>query len=113
MFANIIDTYVLSISPDKARKGVIYAPRTGVYALVEISERTFTRLNVNKWVRYSFIKIPVHTFHSFVSFANKHWCTLVTIVQLLSANLNYKQRLSNVMELQLYDSRFVSYCLSV
>jgi len=33
----------LAISPDKARKGVIYPPKTGIYALVGISERTFTR----------------------------------------------------------------------
>jgi len=32
------------ISPDKARKGVIYPLKTGIYALVGISERTFTRL---------------------------------------------------------------------
>jgi len=32
-----------SISPDKARKGVIYPPKTGIYAQVGISERTFTR----------------------------------------------------------------------
>jgi len=32
-----------SISPDKARKGVIYPLKTGIYALVGISERTFTR----------------------------------------------------------------------
>jgi len=31
------------ISPDKARKGVIYPLKTGIYALVGISERTFTR----------------------------------------------------------------------
>jgi len=31
------------ISPDKARKGVIYPLKTDIYALVEISERTFTR----------------------------------------------------------------------
>ena len=31
------------ISPDKARKGVIYPLKTGIYALVRISERTFTR----------------------------------------------------------------------
>jgi len=34
---------ISSISPDKARKGVIYPLKTGIYALVEISERTFTR----------------------------------------------------------------------
>ena len=33
------------IGPDKARKGVIYPLKMGIYALVEISERTFTRLN--------------------------------------------------------------------
>ena len=33
------------IGPDKARKGVIYPLKTGIYALVEISERTFTRSN--------------------------------------------------------------------
>ena len=33
----------LTISPDKARKGVIYPLKKGIYALVEISERTFTR----------------------------------------------------------------------
>jgi len=32
-----------SISPDKARKGVIYPLKTGIYALVGISERTYTR----------------------------------------------------------------------
>jgi len=31
------------ISPDKARKGVIYPLKTGIYALVGITERTFTR----------------------------------------------------------------------
>ena len=31
------------ISPDKARKRVIYPLKTGIYALVRISERTFTR----------------------------------------------------------------------
>ena len=31
------------ISPDKARKGVIYTLKKGIYALVEISERTFMR----------------------------------------------------------------------
>jgi len=31
------------ISPDKARKGVIYPLKPGIYALVGISERTFTR----------------------------------------------------------------------
>jgi len=31
------------ISPDKARKGVIYPLKTGIYALVGISESTFTR----------------------------------------------------------------------
>jgi len=31
------------ISPDKARKGVIYPLKTGIYAQVGISERTFTR----------------------------------------------------------------------
>jgi len=34
---------VVTISPDKARKGVIYPLKTGIYALVGISERTFTR----------------------------------------------------------------------
>jgi len=34
---------VLVISPDKARKGVIYPPKTGIYALVGVSKRTFTR----------------------------------------------------------------------
>jgi len=34
---------VLNISPDKARKAVIYPLETGIYALVKISERTFTR----------------------------------------------------------------------
>ena len=34
---------VVLISPDKARKGVIYPLKTGIYALVGISERTFTR----------------------------------------------------------------------
>jgi len=32
-----------NISPDKARKGVIYPLKTGIYALVGISERTFAR----------------------------------------------------------------------
>jgi len=31
------------ISPEKARKRVIYPLKTGIYALVRISERTFTR----------------------------------------------------------------------
>ena len=31
------------ISPDKARKGVIYPLKMGIYALVGIFERTFTR----------------------------------------------------------------------
>ena len=31
------------ISPDKARKGVIYPLKMGIYALVGISESTFTR----------------------------------------------------------------------
>jgi len=31
------------ISPDKAPKGVIYPLKKGIYALVESSERTFTR----------------------------------------------------------------------
>ena len=34
---------LLTISPDKARKGVIYPLKTGIYALVGISEKTFTR----------------------------------------------------------------------
>ena len=34
---------IQTISPDKARKGVIYPLKTGIYALVWISERTFTR----------------------------------------------------------------------
>jgi len=34
---------IIDISPDKARKGVIYPLKTGIYALVGISERTFTR----------------------------------------------------------------------
>ena len=58
-----------SISPDKARKGVIYPLKTGIYALVGISERTFTPYFFNKGVRYAHIKIPARTFHSFVSFA--------------------------------------------
>ena len=32
-----------AISPDKARKGVIYPLKTGIYALVGVSKRTFTR----------------------------------------------------------------------
>ena len=32
-----------TISPDKARKRVINPLKTGIYALVGISERTFTR----------------------------------------------------------------------
>ena len=36
-------TLIAYISPDKARKGVIYPLKTGIYALVGISERTFTR----------------------------------------------------------------------
>ena len=32
-----------SISPDKAHKGVIYTPKTRIYVLVGISERTLTR----------------------------------------------------------------------
>jgi len=35
----LVDT----ISQDKARKGVIYPLKKGIYALVEISERTLTR----------------------------------------------------------------------
>jgi len=34
---------IIPISPEKARKGVIYPLKTGIYALVGISERTFTR----------------------------------------------------------------------
>ena len=34
---------VPAISLDKARKGVIYPLKTGIYALDGISERTFTR----------------------------------------------------------------------
>ena len=34
---------IMVISPDKARKGVIYPLKTGIYAPVGISERTFTR----------------------------------------------------------------------
>ena len=41
MFNNQYD--IGNISPDKARKGVIYPLKTGIYALVGISERTFTR----------------------------------------------------------------------
>jgi len=33
----------MCISPDKARKGVIYPLKTGIYAQVGISERTITR----------------------------------------------------------------------
>jgi len=32
-----------TISQDKARKGVIYPLKTGIYALVGISERPYTR----------------------------------------------------------------------
>ena len=32
-----------AISTDKARKGVIYPLKTGIYALVAFSVRTFTR----------------------------------------------------------------------
>jgi len=45
-YVKVIFKYVpkeLFISPDKARKGVIYPLKTGIYALVGISERTFTR----------------------------------------------------------------------
>jgi len=38
-----ISRFVRIISPDKARKGVIYPLKKGIYALFEISERTFTR----------------------------------------------------------------------
>ena len=31
------------INPDKARKGVIYPLKMGIYALVGISQRTITR----------------------------------------------------------------------
>jgi len=34
---------LVTISPDKARKGVIYPLKTGIYALVRVSKRTFTR----------------------------------------------------------------------
>jgi len=34
---------IVIISPDKAPKGVIYPMKTGIYALVGIFERTFTR----------------------------------------------------------------------
>jgi len=40
---SLMSYLVVSISPDKARKGVIYPLKTGIYALVGISERTFTR----------------------------------------------------------------------
>ena len=46
MFGKIIvsaQIVIMVISPDKARKGVIYPLKTGIYALVGISERTFTR----------------------------------------------------------------------
>ena len=37
------DYKIKTISLEKARKGVIYPLKTGIYALVGISERTFTR----------------------------------------------------------------------
>ena len=40
---NTFNDFTDIISPDKARKGVIYPLETGIYALVKISERTFTR----------------------------------------------------------------------
>jgi len=40
-----VESHCMTISPDKARKGVIYPLQTGIYALVVISERTFTRSN--------------------------------------------------------------------
>jgi len=39
----VFQMWFMTISPDKARKGVIYPLKKGIYALVEISERTFTR----------------------------------------------------------------------
>jgi len=41
---NMVGKFVCFISPDKARKGVIYAQKTDMFALVEISERTFTKV---------------------------------------------------------------------
>jgi len=46
----------LPISPDKSRSGVIYPLKTGIYALVGISER--------KGVIYAQIKKIARTFHS-------------------------------------------------
>jgi len=84
----------------------------GIYALVGISERTFTRSFSYKGVKYAYIKIPARTFHGLVSLAYKNWGSLTTFFQLLSACLNYKQRLRNVDGI-VTDSRFASYCLSV
>jgi len=72
---------------NKARKGVIYPLKTGIYALVGFSERTFTRNFFNKGVRYAQNKISACSFHSFVSFAHKIWCTLATLFN--SACLTY------------------------
>jgi len=42
-YTSIGNVLVDTISLDKARKGVIYPLKKGIYALVEISERTLTR----------------------------------------------------------------------
>jgi len=76
------------ISPDKARKGVIYPLK-----------RTFTRwlgflsvhlrvLFLSKGVRYAQIKISARTFHSLVSFAHKNWCTLATLFKSACVTIN-------------------------
>jgi len=62
---------------------VIYPLKTSIYALVGISERTF-KISY-KGVKYAHIKIPARTFHSFVSFAHKHWCTLAIFFKLWNA----------------------------
>jgi len=46
---------------------VIYPLKTGIYALVGISERTFTRDIFNKGVRYAQIKISARSFHNLLS----------------------------------------------
>jgi len=80
-YKNVI-VNVVFIGPDKARKGVIYPLKTGIYALVKISECTLTRSNFNKGVRYAPIKIPARTFHSLASFALTMF-TFATFIQLL------------------------------
>jgi len=84
MCSFINNYFVVIINPEKARKGVIYPLKTGIFALVGISERTF----LNKGVRYAQIKISARTFHSLVSFAHKILCTLAALFN--SACVKYK-----------------------